>query len=72
MTAVIALLVACLPIVTICYATFCLVSPWGPCVRCSPGGKNRTCRACNGSGKRPRLGWQIYVYLRRLYRDGTR
>jgi hypothetical protein len=72
MTAVIALLVACLPIVTICYAAFCLVSPWGTCVRCSAGGKNRTCRACNGSGKRPRLGWQIYVYLRRLHRDGTR
>ncbi|TYB69630.1 hypothetical protein FXF51_05550 [Nonomuraea sp. PA05] len=66
----ITLLVFCLPIVTLCYSMFCLASPWGTCVRCRPAGKNRTCRACNGTGKRPRLGWQLYVYARRLYRDG--
>ena len=50
----------------------CSASPWGTCVRCRPGGKNRTCRACNGTGMRPRLGWQFYAHLRRIHRDGTR
>jgi len=71
-TALLALLGLCLPIVTICYALLCAASPWGTCVRCRPGGANRTCRACNGTGMRPRLGWQAYAYLRRLYWDGTR
>ncbi|MGW6505113.1 hypothetical protein [Nonomuraea angiospora] len=68
----IAFLIVCLPSITLSYIVVCLISPWGTCTRCRPGGRNRTCRACNGSGKRPRLGWQIYVYLRRLHRDGTR
>ncbi|MEU0570862.1 hypothetical protein ABZ297_36460 [Nonomuraea sp. NPDC005983] len=68
MIAAVALLVACAFTITVCYIGFCLVFPWGTCVRCAPGGKNRTCRACNGTGMRPRLGWQLYVYLRRLYR----
>jgi hypothetical protein len=62
----------CLAVVTLSYALLCAGSPWGTCVRCRPGGKNRTCRACNGTGMRPRLGWQAWTYLRRLYRDGTR
>ncbi|WP_327048952.1 hypothetical protein OG320_14345 [Microbispora sp. NBC_01189] len=72
MAHLIALLVVCLPVVTLGYIGWCLASPWGTCVRCAPGGKNRTCRACNGTGMRPRLGWQLYTYLRRLHRDGTR
>ncbi|WP_214412319.1 hypothetical protein [Sphaerisporangium fuscum] len=68
----IALLVLCPPAVTLGYVSFCLASPWGTCKRCRPGGKNRTCRACNGTGMRPRIGWQLYVYARRLHRDGTR
>ncbi|MEU7863868.1 hypothetical protein [Nonomuraea sp. NPDC049141] len=72
MATAIALLVLWLPIVTLCYVGWCLVSPWGTCRRCAPGGKNRTCRACEGTGMRPRLGWQLYVYFRRLHRDGTR
>ncbi|HEY3683555.1 MAG TPA: hypothetical protein VGL93_10970 [Streptosporangiaceae bacterium] len=72
MAALIALLVLCLPIATLCYALWCFASPWGTCVRCAPGGKNRTCRACNGTGMRPRLGWQLYAYLRRLHHDVTR
>lgn len=67
-----ALLVLCSLLVTLCYAGFCFVSRWGTCNRCRPGGKNRTCRACNGTGIRPRIGWQIYTHLRRAYRDGTR
>ena len=46
--------------------------PAGTCWRCRPGGANRTCRACNGTGMRPRLAFQLYAYLRRLYRDGSR
>ncbi|GAA4518040.1 hypothetical protein [Nonomuraea ferruginea] len=71
MATVIALLAACLPFITLSYIIICLAWPWSRCTRCRPGGKNRTCRACNGTGKRPRLGWQIYVYARRLHRDGN-
>ncbi|MFI9561768.1 hypothetical protein [Nonomuraea endophytica] len=72
MATAIALLVLCLPIVTLCYVGFCVVSPWGRCRRCRPDGRNRTCRACDGTGMRPRIGWQLYVHFRRLHRDGTR
>lgn len=72
MTALLTLLGLCLPVVTLGYITLCASSPWGTCARCRPGGANRTCRACNGTGMRPRLGWQLYTYLRRIYRDGTR
>jgi hypothetical protein len=27
---------------------------------------------CDGTGLRPRTGWQLYAYARRAYRDGTR
>ncbi|MEO3853653.1 hypothetical protein [Acrocarpospora sp. B8E8] len=72
MATVIALLVLCLPVVTLGYIGFCYASPWGTCRRCSTARKRRTCRACDGTGMRPRIGWQLYVYLRRLHRDGTR
>jgi hypothetical protein len=67
-----ALLGLCPLFVTLGYAFLCAASPWGTCNRCRPGGANRTCQACNGTGLRPRLGWQLYTYARRLYRDGTR
>jgi hypothetical protein len=70
--ALIPLLGLCLPLITLCYGLLCAASPWGRCVRCGPGGTNRTCRACNGTGMRPRLGWQLWTHARRLYRDGTR
>ena len=72
MTSPLALLGLCLLFVTLSYATLCAASPWGRCFRCRPGGVNRTCQACAGTGMRPRLGWQLYTHLRRLYRDGTR
>ena len=72
MTALLALLGLCLPVVTLGYLLRCASSPWGTCFRCRPGGVNRTCRACNGTGMRPRLAFQLYAYLRRLYRDGSR
>jgi hypothetical protein len=27
---------------------------------------------CDGTGMRPRIGWQLYAHARRAYRDGTR
>ena len=72
MHALIPLLALTLTVVTACYAALCAGSPWGTCNRCRPGGRNRTCRACNGTSMRPRLGWQLCTHLRRLYRDGTR
>lgn len=72
MATVITLLVLALPAVTLGYIAVCLVSPWGTCARCRPGGRNRTCRACKGTGMRPRLGWRLYTYARRLYREGQR
>ncbi len=72
MTPVLVLLGLCLIAVTLGYALLCAVSPWGPCLRCRPAGTNRTCRACKGTGMRPRLGWQLWTYTRRAYRDGTR
>lgn len=59
--------------VTLRYIWRCLVSPyWGTCWRCRPGGANRTCRACKGTGMRSRLIWRAYTYARRLHHDGTR
>ena len=72
MHAPLALLGLCLLAVTLGYVLLCASSPWGTCNRCRPGGKNRTCRACKGTGMRPRLGWQVWTYLRRLHKDGTR
>jgi hypothetical protein len=51
--------------ITFGYLGLCAGSPWGTCARCRPGGRNRTCRACNGTGLRPRLGWQLLTHLRR-------
>jgi hypothetical protein len=68
MATAIALLVACPIAVTLCYLGWCAVSPWGTCLRCRPGGVNRTCRACNGTGMRPRIAWQLLTYARRLHR----
>lgn len=72
MTPLLVLLGLCLPAVTICYILACAVSPWGTCTRCRNGRRSRTCPACDGTGLRPRLTWQVCAYLRRLYRDGTR
>ena len=46
--------------------------PGGPAGGAAPAAGNRTCRACNGTGMRPRLAFRLYAYLRRLYRDGSR
>jgi hypothetical protein len=70
MTPVLILLGLCPIAVTLGYILLCSVSPWGTCHRCHAG--SRTCARCDGTGMRPRLGWQLYTYARRTYRDGTR
>lgn len=70
MTPVLFPLGLCLIAITIGYIALCSGSPWGTCQRCH--GHNRTCLNCDGTGMRPRLGWQLYAYVRRTYRDGTR
>jgi hypothetical protein len=72
LTPLLALLGLCLLIVTVCYTALCASSPWGTCTRCRHRGDNHACRACDGTGMRPRLGWQLYAYARHIYRDGTR
>lgn len=64
------LLELCPIAVTLGYVLLCVASPWGTCQRCH--GRSRTCTRCNATGLRPRIGWQLYAYARRLYRDGTR
>jgi hypothetical protein len=64
------LLGLCLPVVTLGYIIWCSASPWGTCTRCRR--TSRTCSRCDGTGMRPRLGWQLWTYLRSVYRDGTR
>lgn len=67
-------LAACLIIVTICYLGWIVAKPWGRCHWCHPTKRNRrrgrhSCRACNGTGMRPRIAFQIYTHLRRLNRN---
>jgi hypothetical protein len=69
-TPALTLLGLCPIAVTLCYVLLCAVSPWGTCRRCH--GHSRTCQRCNGTGMRPRTGWQLYARARRTYRDGTR
>jgi hypothetical protein len=58
-------------IVTLCYAGWCAVSPFGPCVRCF-GEAGHACPECDGAGRRPRIGRRIYHAVRREYRSGNR
>lgn len=64
-------LLATLTIVTLCYIGVCYATPFTRCIACriSPG--DHFCRWCGGTGYRPRLGWQAYNALSRLYRDAN-
>lgn len=57
-------------IVTLCYASLCAVAPFGKCVRCR-GDRGRACPACDGSGRRTRLGRRLYRWVRAEYRSGN-
>ena len=49
------------------YALACWLAPFGACRRC--GGGDRLCRACDGTGRRVRLGRRLWTDLARLYDD---
>ena len=49
------------------YALACWLAPFGACHRC--GGRDRLCRACDGTGRRVRLGRRAWTYLTRLHDD---
>jgi hypothetical protein len=47
------------------YALACALAPFGSCRRCHRG--DPLCRACDGTGRRVRLGRRLWTYLRALY-----
>ena len=52
------------------YTLACALVPFGPCRRCHRA--DPLCRACDGTGRRVRLGRRLWTYLRALYREGNR
>jgi hypothetical protein len=50
------------------YALACWLAPFGACARCHA--HDRLCRACDGTGRRVRLGRRAWTYLRRLHDQG--
>jgi hypothetical protein len=56
--------------VAVPYALACWLAPFGTCARCH--GHDRLCRACDGTGRRVRLGRRAWTYLRRLHDQGGR
>lgn len=75
---------ALLLIVTLCYASLCVASPFGGCRKCRGWGfatktdrkgrakRGKDCRRCKATGKRIRIGRHLYNVAARLHRDGTR
>jgi len=59
------------------YAVLCVAAPFGRCRRCD-GRRNRLdrrhrdCRACDGTGRRVRIGRRLYEYIRDEHQRGTR
>ncbi len=52
------------------YALACALVPLGACARCHAS--DPLCRACDGTGRRVRLGRRVWTYLRGLYDQGAR
>jgi hypothetical protein len=52
------------------YALACALAPFGPCQRCHH--TDPQCRACDGTGRRVRLGRRLWTYLRALYEPQRR
>jgi hypothetical protein len=61
------------------YAAQCLVWPFGNCRRCRGQGRHmawwerkhwRDCRRCLGTGKRRRVGWRVFSWWLRRWREG--
>jgi hypothetical protein len=51
------------------YALACALAPFGGCARCHAG--DPFCRACDGTGRRVRLGRRVWTYLRALHDHAT-
>lgn len=80
----IALAIACLLIVTLCYIAVCAASPFGNCRKCNGMGfalttdrkgrpkRGKHCRRCDGVGKRIRIGRHLINRWTTTYHDGTR
>jgi hypothetical protein len=76
------LAIACLTVVTLCYAGTCAVSPFGNCRKCHGFGhvmktdrrgrlkRGKDCRRCDATGKRIRAGRWLYNRASRIYREG--
>jgi hypothetical protein len=47
------------------YALACALVPFGACTRCHAS--DPLCRACDGTGRRVRLGRRAWTYLRALH-----
>ena len=47
------------------YALVCALTPFGTCTRCRH--TDPLCRACDGTGRRVRLGRRAWTYLRALH-----
>ena len=72
---------AYLLLVTLCYGLVCAASPYGDCRKCDGLGfklrhtrsgktkRGKTCRRCQGHGKRARIGRLAFNYAHRLYRE---
>ncbi|WP_042410249.1 hypothetical protein [Streptacidiphilus carbonis] len=75
--------IACLLIVTLCYAALCAGSPFGRCRKCHGFGfatttdrkgrprRGKDCRRCKATGYRIRIGRHLYNLAAALHRDGT-
>ncbi|WP_326759318.1 hypothetical protein OHB35_16995 [Streptomyces phaeochromogenes] len=79
----IALAIAFLLLVTLCYVSVCVASPFGACRKCNGFGfavitdrkgrpkRGKNCRRCKGRGKRIRVGRWLYNRAAHTYRQGT-
>jgi hypothetical protein len=75
--------IACLLVVTLCYAALCAGSPFGRCRKCHGFGfatttdrkgrprRGKDCRRCKATGYRIRIGRHLYNLAAALHRDGT-
>jgi len=76
--------IACLILVTLCYAGVCAAQPFARCRRCHGLGyqlrtdrrgrpkRGKDCRRCKTTGLRIRAGRHLWNLWLRLYREGTR
>jgi hypothetical protein len=57
--------IAVLTFITLCYIGACAYIPFGNCFAC----RGTTCRRCEGTGKRVRLGRRLHTWLKHEHRN---